>query len=151
MAHKLSTNTHAHKHQHMHIYPCEHTRLYYAASVQRDIIKLPPGIPPGLPCLVTADQRREANRAHVATQPSSESCLFHDCRETEGVSYLAPSSGSNQVQQQTLLTIFNTACFDMMLGSWLDINSCMLLNVLNESYDCRSIRIQSKHISVNPE
>lgn len=53
---------------------------------------------------------------------------------TEGVSYLAPSSGSNQVQQM-LFTIPSTVCFDMALGNWLDLNICMVLNVPTESYD----------------
>lgn len=64
---------------------------------------------------------------------------------TEGVSYKATSSsGSNQVQQQTLLTIPDTACFDMTLGNRLDLNICMVLDVLRESYDKGCISIHSK-------
>lgn len=47
----------------------------------RGIIQFPPGFPPGLPCLVKVHQSRKTNRAHVATQPSSERCLFHDWRD----------------------------------------------------------------------
>lgn len=54
---------------------------------------------------------------------------------TLGVSYLAPSSssGSNQVQQQQmLLKILDTACFDMTLGNRLDLNICTVFNVLSK-------------------
>lgn len=47
----------------------------------RDIIEFPLVFPPGQPCLVKTDQSRKTNRAHVATQPSSESCLFYDWRD----------------------------------------------------------------------
>lgn len=53
----------------------------------------------------------------------------------EGVSYLAPSSGSNQVQQQMLFYIPSPVCFDTALGNRLDLNICMGLDVPAESSD----------------
>lgn len=53
------------------------------------------------------------NRAHVASQPSSEMT-----EATVGVGYLAPaSSGSNQVQHQMVLGVSEVACFDKTLGN----------------------------------
>ena len=67
----LCTHTHTHTHK---LVLCSQCPMRY-------IITFPPGFPPGLPCLVKADQSRNTNGAHVATQPSSESCLFHDWRD----------------------------------------------------------------------
>lgn len=62
---------------------CQHTHKLVLCShcPMGDIIKFPPGFPPGLPRLVKANQNRKNKRAHVATPPSSESCLFHDWRD----------------------------------------------------------------------
>lgn len=87
---QLYTNTliiPAHKPVYMHVEICKHTLTHTHKLVlcsqcpMRNIIQFPAGFPPGLPSLVTADQSRKTNRAHVATQPSSESCVFYDCRD----------------------------------------------------------------------
>ncbi len=60
----------AHKPMLMHVHICEQQTQKLAINSScpmTDIIKFPPGFPPGLPCPVKTDQSRKANWAHVAT------------------------------------------------------------------------------------
>lgn len=90
-----------------------------------------------------------------AGKPTGLMLLLHHLQKAVSLPWLeglkvsvnsAPSSsGSNQVQQQMLLTIPDTACFDMTQGNRLALNICMVLNVLSESCDSMSVIIHSKH------
>ena len=135
-AHKPTTSMYRALKTHTHTCTYTYTSWHYAATVPWDILlnflqgshqdyhawskQTRAGKLPGLMLLLN----------HLQKDVSSMT------RGTDGVSYLAPSSsGSNQVQQQTLLTIPSAACFDMTQGNWLDLNTCMAFNVLTESYN----------------
>lgn len=68
---------------------------------------------------------------------------------TEGVGYLAPSTGSNQVQQQMIFTILNTVHFDMTLENCLGFMILVILHVLTEFYDSVAHCENSKSMGVN--